>query len=199
MQELDVIIFSNDKYLCSAICEEVRLMGYSCGSNTGNIRLGGIVVYDLSAKASSPLPVGNGIIYIADKEEKDLSELPIGAPLFTRPFSLEEFSRTLKRLISESETREVSLHGPDILIFDTFLVVCGKRIDLTDNEMLILRALWNGNGKAVSRKYLEEITGARGDGNMVAVYISRLRSKLENVTDKRMILTVRDIGYRLAR
>jgi DNA-binding response OmpR family regulator len=59
--------------------------------------------------------------------------------------------------------------------------------------------LWQERGKAVSRKLLEEITGANGDGNMVAVYISRLRSKLEEATDKKIILTVRDIGYRISR
>lgn len=198
MQEFDVVIFSNDKYLRSALCEEVRLMGYSCGFDSQSIRLGGVVVYDLSVK-ENPLPIGNAIIYIADKENEESTALPKGAPIFTRPFSLEDFSRTLQKLIKKFDADSMALSDPNILIFDTFLLVCGKRIDLTDNEMLIFRALWDEEGKAVNRKQLEKLTGANGDGNMVAVYISRLRSKLEDATDKRMILTVRDVGYRLAR
>ena len=140
--------------------------------------------------------MGSDIIYIADT--KECASLPDGAPIFTRPFSLEAFARTLREIINK-KTSSQSLNEPDIVLFDSFLLVYGKRIDLTDNEMLIFRALWQEKGKAVSRKLLEEITGANGDGNMVAVYISRLRSKLEEATDKKIILTVRDIGYRISR
>ena len=98
MQALDVVIFSNDKHLISALCEEVRLMGYSCGIATEGVQLNGIVVYDLASKKVS-LPTGNGIIYIADKKEEELASLPKGAHVFTRPFSLEEFACTLRKLI----------------------------------------------------------------------------------------------------
>lgn len=197
MKGFDVVIFSNDKYLRSALCEEARLMGYSCGFGEEALSSDSVIVYDLAFKERS-VPLGSDIIYIADVKGEEGSALNNSALIFTRPFSLEAFSRTLRELVTKKSSSNNS-SDTDILLFDSFLLVCGKRIDLTDNEMLIFRALWQGNGKAVNRRLLEEITGANGDGNMVAVYISRLRSKLEEATDKKIILTVRDVGYRISK
>ena len=39
------------------------------------------------------------------------------------------------------------------------------------------------------------ITRANSNGNMVTVYINRLREKLSAITEKKIIVTVRDKGY----
>lgn len=69
-------------------------------------------------------------------------------------------------------------------------------ISLTDNEYKVLSRLLSANGEAVSREELSALLGADG-GNIVDVYICRLRGKLEAPFGTRIIRTVRGKGYSL--
>ena len=68
---------------------------------------------------------------------------------------------------------------------------------LTPNEQKILDCLTARRGIPVPRAELRRLIGEAPDapGNMVDVYVSRLRGKLEKPTDARMIVTVRGVGY----
>ena len=108
---------------------------------------------------------------------------------------MNDLLKTVMEMKYGSSMKESGKNTFSISIFDTFLIVCGKRIDLTKNEMLIFNALFDNKGNAVGREHLEKITRANSNGNMVTVYINRLREKFSAVTEKKIIVTVRDRGY----
>ena len=75
----------------------------------------------------------------------------------------------------------------------------GKRIELTAREFALLRVLVEHPRQVFSRDRLFELVwGSFGDRSTVAVYVARLRQKLEPDPSKpRYIVTVWGAGYRL--
>jgi len=75
----------------------------------------------------------------------------------------------------------------------------GKRIELTAREFALLRVLVEHPRQVFSRDRLFELVwGSFGDRSAVAVYVARLRQKLEPDPSKpRYIVTVWGAGYRL--
>lgn len=80
--------------------------------------------------------------------------------------------------------------------------VDGRPAGLTQKEFQLLQLLANRAGKAVSRDYLVEQLWAEdelGSDKNVAVYIRRIRQKIEKDPDApEILLTVRGYGYRVA-
>lgn len=70
----------------------------------------------------------------------------------------------------------------------------GERIPLSNYEYIILKRLIESSGKAVSRTELSALLGAES-GNIADVYICHLRKKLEGLSGRRIIYTVRGKGY----
>ncbi|MCQ2429759.1 MAG: winged helix-turn-helix domain-containing protein [Clostridia bacterium] len=70
---------------------------------------------------------------------------------------------------------------------------------LTPHERVILGYLAAHRGETVTRETLRALIGESPDarGNMVDVYVSRLRAKLEKPAGVRIIETVRGAGYRM--
>ena len=76
----------------------------------------------------------------------------------------------------------------------------GEPIDLTVKEYGLLQTLLENQSVVLSREQLlEQVWGYDyfGETNVVDVYIRYVRSKLEAVTDKRYIRTVRGVGYKI--
>ena len=76
----------------------------------------------------------------------------------------------------------------------------GERIDLTDTERRVLAYLAAHRDRVVSKtQILTAVWGYEGfDDNVVEVYVSALRRKLEAGGAARLLHTVRGQGYRLA-
>lgn len=71
-------------------------------------------------------------------------------------------------------------------------------IELTNREFVLLETLLENRSIVLSRDtLLEKVWGYdyMGETNVVDVYIYYLRSKLEEVTDEKIIETVRGVGY----
>jgi DNA-binding response OmpR family regulator len=77
------------------------------------------------------------------------------------------------------------------------LTVQGSPVPLTPAEAAILDRLYVHRGEVVSREELSALLG--GGGNSVEVYVCKLRAKIEKPLGRRMIHTVRGVGYRLER
>jgi len=76
----------------------------------------------------------------------------------------------------------------------------GRAIELTVKEFELLRCLMVHAGQVLTREQiLEAVWGDRGAGesNVIEVYIRYLRLKLESEGEKRLIQTVRGVGYAL--
>lgn len=76
----------------------------------------------------------------------------------------------------------------------------GRPVSLTAKELALLELLMNAPGKLFSReRILSNIWGMNEDPltNVVDVYIARLRSKIDDGHEHRLIQTQRGLGYRL--
>ena len=80
-------------------------------------------------------------------------------------------------------------YGSDVLLPG------GSRVRLSDYELTVLRCLCRHAGQTVSRKELNRLLGDV-ESNMADVYVCHLRRKMARVTEKRIIETVRNQGYR---
>ena len=72
-----------------------------------------------------------------------------------------------------------------------------RRIELSNKEFELLELLAKNPGKVFSRYEIEEKVwpGYQGGSNVVDVYIGYLRKKLEAGGERRLIHTVRGVGY----
>jgi len=72
----------------------------------------------------------------------------------------------------------------------------GRQIFLSESESKLLLALCKSSPEPVSRKVLGGLLESQ-QGNIVDVYICKLRKKLEEPFSKRLIFTVRNKGYKI--
>jgi two-component system response regulator MprA len=118
-----------------------------------------------------------------------------------KPFAFDELSARVRALLRRREPKEseVLRFAGLSLITATREVTCGeKKIDLTAQEFDLLE-LFLRHPRQVLKKELiyERIWGYdfQGESNVIEVYISYLRSKLEAGGCARLIQTVRSVGY----
>ncbi len=74
----------------------------------------------------------------------------------------------------------------------------GSKIDLTAKEFELLKYLMSNPSKVLSReRIIENVWGYdyQGESNVIEVYIRYLRLKIESQGKKRLIQTVRGVGY----
>jgi DNA-binding response OmpR family regulator len=120
-----------------------------------------------------------------------------------KPFSIEELlARIRAHLRRTEETEEDILRFEDLSLNRlTREVHRGqRRIELTAKEFDLLEYLLNHPRQVYTRdQILEKVWGYdfMGDSNIIEVYIRYLRLKLEEQGEKRLIHTVRGVGYAL--
>ncbi|MDJ0555209.1 MAG: response regulator transcription factor [Microcoleaceae cyanobacterium MO_207.B10] len=118
-----------------------------------------------------------------------------------KPFSVEELLARVR-----AHLRRTQEPNPDLLVFDdlslnksTREVFRGNRsIELTAKEFDLLEYLMVHPRQVLTRdRILEVVWGYdfMGDSNIIEVYIRYLRLKLEANSEKRLIQTVRGVGY----
>ncbi len=118
-----------------------------------------------------------------------------------KPFSIEELLARVR-----AHLRRTHEEDPDILQFEnlslnrrTHEVHRGERlIELTAKEFDLLDYLLVNSRQVITRdRILEQVWGYdfMGDSNIIEVYIRYLRLKLEINNEKRLIQTVRGVGY----
>lgn len=118
-----------------------------------------------------------------------------------KPFSVEELLARVR-----AHLRRTQEPNPDLLMFDdlslnrsTREVYRGNRlIELTAKEFDLLEYLITHPRQVLTRdRILETVWGYdfMGDSNIIEVYIRYLRLKLEANDEKRLIQTVRGVGY----
>lgn len=119
-----------------------------------------------------------------------------------KPFALEELLARMRVLMRRHGARRalVVRHGP--LAFDLgrrCATLHGELLPLSARESDLLAALLADAGQVVTKNEAARALGAEGpgQGNLVEVYVSRLRAKLEPHGVR--IRTVRGFGYLLER
>ena len=123
-----------------------------------------------------------------------------------RPFALSALEKNLRRLLPDAlyarPTVQVAEAPPKkpsppplpaLSAADGVVTVGDHTVTLTPAEWQILEYLMNRAGQTVPREELSALLG--GGGNIVDVYVCRLRAKIEKPLGRRMIRTVRGVGY----
>ncbi|MCG3115527.1 MAG: response regulator transcription factor [Candidatus Manganitrophus sp. SA1] len=140
-----------------------------------------------------------------DTLEEKVEGLRIGADDYlTKPFAFEELLARMKALLRRGPYREESqdLRVADLVLSRETHEVrrAGDLIALTAKEFALLEYLMSHPNKVMSRtSILEKVWGYHYDTltNVVDVYIRYLRKKVDEGYPKKLIQTVRDIGYKI--
>ncbi len=119
-----------------------------------------------------------------------------------KPFSFAELvarARTLLRRGPPREAEFLELADLQIDVLKRRVVRAGKRIVLTNKEFALLQLLVEHEGEALSRSLIASRVwdmNFDSDTNVVDVAIRRLRAKVDEPFEVRLIHSVRGIGYR---
>ncbi len=129
-----------------------------------------------------------------------------GDDYLTKPFSFSELLARLQSLLRRvSGTKEATHYACEDLTLERLQRVAsrgGKKLDLQPKEFALLELLFLHAGKPVSKTLiLEQIWDYHFDPqtNVVDVLVSRLRAKVDRPESKKLIQTLRGVGYALKR
>jgi two-component system copper resistance phosphate regulon response regulator CusR len=138
---------------------------------------------------------------VADK----VGHLELGADDYlTKPFSFDELLVRVKALLRRgSVNRASSLRVADLELdrLSHEATRAGRRIELTGKEYALLEYLMTNAGRVLSRSMIiEHVWDQSFDGvfSIVDVYLGRLRSKIDQPHDQKLIRTVRGVGYSIS-
>ncbi|MEQ9000153.1 MAG: response regulator transcription factor [Coleofasciculus sp. B1-GNL1-01] len=150
-------------------------------------------------KAGSRVPL---LLLIArDTIEDRVACLEAGADdFFLKPYRADAFLQMIRLYLEpDTNTSEQLRFGDLVLDLTTRRAMRGGRvIDLTMKEFELLKYLMTHPREVLTREQiLENVWGYDflGESNVIEVYIRYLRLKIEDEGDKRLIQTVRGVGY----
>ena len=138
--------------------------------------------------------------------EDKVRGLRLGADDYlTKPFAYEELLARIEALLRrgrEQRVKSTSLQVADLVLDRERMQVtrAGKPVALTSKELAFLELLMSAPGRVYSReRILSNVWGTNEDPltNVVDVYVSRLRAKIDDGHPLALLKTVRGIGYRL--
>jgi DNA-binding response OmpR family regulator len=131
--------------------------------------------------------------------------LDIGADDYiVKPFAFPVLLAHLRALLRRGPARLPAVLRKGGLALDPARHVCirdGSVLDLTPREFAVLRYLMANAGATVSKQeLLDHVWGENdsADYNVVQVYVSLLRRKLDSEGSGSLIETIRGVGYRMA-
>lgn len=122
----------------------------------------------------------------------------------TKPFAFAELLVRAKALLRRGPATRSSVVRVDDLELDRLsqqVKRAGKRIELTLKEYALLEYLMSNAGRVLSRTMIiEHVWDQSFDGitNIVDVYVRHLRSKVDDPHERKLIRTVRGVGYTIS-
>jgi DNA-binding response OmpR family regulator len=136
--------------------------------------------------------------------EDRIKGLDLGADDYLpKPFSFEELVSRIRSLLRrQSSVKQTVLEhrGIHLDLLSHTVKVNGQPIDLTSREYALLEVFMQNPGRILTRTLISEKIWASNydvDTNLLDVYMSRLRSKIEGKAEKPLFKTVRGVGYQL--
>jgi len=128
--------------------------------------------------------------------------LELGADDYiTKPFAFSELLARIRSILRRGPTRQIATMQVADLEIDVQrhkVTRKGKLLDLTPKEFLLVALLARRTGDVISRGLIaEQVWGVNFDSgtNVVDVHMRRLRSKLDDPFELKLVHTVRGIGY----
>jgi len=160
-----------------------------------------VLRYLRSRKPSLPILVLTGRNRVEDRVQC----LDLGADDYVgKPFSFSELSARLRALLRRSHTPAESVLTVEDLKLDRVerrVERAGRRIELTSKEFALLEYLMRNAGRRITRAMIiEHVWNLSFDTttNVVDVYVAYLRRKVDRPPGRRLIHTIRGVGYELS-
>ena len=125
-----------------------------------------------------------------------------GDDYLTKPFSFAELLARVQALVRRAsrtaEPTSLSVHDMPLDLLSRQVTRGGHAIDLRPREFALLEYLMRNQGRVVSKTMiLSQVWKYSFDPqtNVVDVLVSRLREKIDKPFDKKLLQTVRGVGY----
>jgi DNA-binding response OmpR family regulator len=120
-----------------------------------------------------------------------------------KPFAFAELSARIRALLRRNRTETESVLSIGRLEVDPVrrtVIREGQRIELTAREFELLEYLVSNHGRVVSREMLardvwKETARATPLDNVIDVHIARLRRKVDDPFEAKLLQTVRGVGF----
>jgi two-component system, OmpR family, copper resistance phosphate regulon response regulator CusR len=137
-----------------------------------------------------------------DEVEHRIKGLELGADDYlAKPFSFAELLARVRALLRRGKTKEPEILRVADLEVDLLrrkVTRSGKRIDLTAKEFALLELLLRRQGEVLPRSLIASQVwdmNFDSDTNVIEVAMRRLRSKIDDAFEPKLIRTVRGMGY----
>jgi two-component system, OmpR family, copper resistance phosphate regulon response regulator CusR len=137
-----------------------------------------------------------------DKVDDRVRGLQSGADDYlVKPFAFSELLARIQALLRRGRTQEstaLKLADLEVDLGSRRAMRSGDRLDLTAKEFTLLSVLLRRRGQVLSRSQLAEQVwdmNFDSDTNVVEVAVRRLRAKLDDPYPRKLLHTVRGMGY----
>ncbi len=220
---MKILIIEDDikiiNFLKKGLVEECYVVDYSTNGDEG-LYLASVNEYDLIL-LDIMLPIKDGmevckalrnannqtpIIMLTAKDsiEDKIKGLDIGAnDYLAKPFSFTELLARIRVQLRTNQTSQtkISIADLELDLLNKTANRASKNIVLTAKEFTLLEYLIKNKDRVLSETTINSALSSFEDSNMsniVNVYIYRLRNKIDKNFDKKLIKTVRGIGFKIS-
>lgn len=144
------------------------------------------------------------VLFLTAKDAVDdrVKGLELGADDYlVKPFAFSELLARVRTLLRRSPSRQpdtITVADIEIDVVRHRASRAGQRLDLTPKEFALLSFLARRTGEVLSRTLISEQVwdvNFDSDTNVVDVHVRRLRAKVDDPFDTKLIHTVRGVGY----
>ena len=220
---MKILIIEDDtkiiNFLKKGLVEECYVVDYSTNGDEG-LYLASVNEYDLIL-LDIMLPIKDGmevckslrkaniqtpIIMLTAKDsiEDKIKGLDNGAnDYLAKPFSFAELLARIRvqlRIINSNQTK-VNIADLELDLLNKTAIRANQNITLTQKEFTLLEYLIKNKDRVLSETTINEALSSFEDSNIsniVNVYIYRLRNKIDKNFDKKLIKTIRGIGFKIS-
>lgn len=216
-----VLVVEDERDLNRIICKRLKMEGYSVdscfdGEEAVDYIMAtsyDIIIMDIMMPKKNGYEVlsevrGKGnitpILFLTAKDaiEDRVKGLDLGADDYlVKPFHFDELLARVRVMVRRKHgTVSNKLQIADLVLDTSTREVerGGKKIELSAKEFAMLEYMMQNEGIVLSREKLEEHIWSydyQGASNMIDVYIRYIRIKVDTDFDKKLIHTVRGVGY----
>ncbi|MBF1991567.1 response regulator transcription factor NblR [Fischerella thermalis] len=215
-----VLVIESDESLANQIAFDLKESGYDSvvahdgvnGLQQSRDRQPALVVIDRMLAGESGLSLCKNlrntgvrspvlVLMARDTVDDRVACLEAGADdYFLKPYRSEDFLNLIRLYLKPDVDTTEQLRFADLVldIATRRAIYNGRAIDLTMKEFELLKYLMEHPREVLTREQiLENVWGYdfMGESNVIEVYIRYLRLKIEDEGQKRLIQTVRGVGY----